>query len=83
MRQAPSEAVAGGASVKGAPTRSVRGKARKREGGQERPGVRVVVGVLYKMLALALGEAVRGICHASIPRSRMPSDVRLGGTYGL
>ena len=27
------------------PTRSIRGRARKREGGQERPGVRVMVGV--------------------------------------
>ena len=46
MRQAPSEGAARGASVRGAPTRSVRGRERKREGGQEWPGVRVEVGVV-------------------------------------
>jgi hypothetical protein len=49
--------------------------------------MRVVVGVLYKMLELA-----EGVCawakmwpadHISIPRSRLPSDVRVGVTYGL
>ena len=34
MRQAPSETVVRGASVRGVPTRSMRGMARKREGGQ-------------------------------------------------
>ena len=45
MRQAPSEETASGASVRGAPTRSVRGRERKREGGQERPGVSDLEGV--------------------------------------
>jgi hypothetical protein len=43
MRQAPSEVVASGASVSGVPTKSVRGRARKREGGQDKPEVRVEV----------------------------------------
>ena len=43
MRQAPSEGTARGASVRGAPTRSVWGRAWKREEGQARPGVRVEV----------------------------------------
>ena len=56
MRQAPSDEKASGASVRGAPTRSVRGRERKREGGQESPGVRVEVGVLVCVL-LAVGVA--------------------------
>lgn len=45
MRQATSEGKARGASVRGAPTRSMRGRERKREGGHVRPGVRVKEGV--------------------------------------
>ena len=45
MRQAPSEMAVRGASVMGVPTRSMRESERKREGRQERPEVRVDVGV--------------------------------------
>ena len=50
MRQAPSE-TASCTAERGEPTRSVRGRGRKREGGQERPEVAVVDGV-------GVGEAV-------------------------
>ena len=59
MRQAPSEGTASGASVRGAPTRSARGRVRKREGGQEMPGVSVEIGVEEVDVWLGVGVAVR------------------------
>ena len=53
MRQVLSEDIESGASVREVPTRSERGSARKRDGGQEEPGVDDDVA-----LGVALSEAV-------------------------
>jgi hypothetical protein len=81
MRQAPSEGTVRGASVSGAPTRSVRGRERKREGGQERPGVRVKVGaVVWVEEGVTLEEGVMdGVSLGDVRHGRAtPERVEVG-----